>query len=68
MAADDKKWREEQEARLEERHQREISTLRGIPKWQMWVMGGLVTLVIVITTLIGGAIEANWFDKWFGLW
>jgi hypothetical protein len=68
MTADDKKWKEEQEAKLEERHLREISTLRGIHKGQMWVMGGIVTLIIVITTLIGGAMQANWFDKWFGLW
>jgi hypothetical protein len=71
MAADDKKWREEQEAKAEERHQQEIRTLQGIHKSQMWVMGGLVTLIIVVTTLIttilGGAIEANLFPKWFGI-
>jgi hypothetical protein len=72
MAADDKKWREEQEAKAEERHQQEIRTLQGIHKSQMWVMGGLVTLIIVVTTLIttvlGGAIETSWVPKWFGIW
>jgi hypothetical protein len=83
MVADDKKWREEQEAKaelryleqeakLEERYQREVSTLQSIHRSQMWIMGVIVTLIIVVTTLIttilGGAFEANWFDKWFGLW
>ena len=48
LAEDNRKWREEQEAQAEVRHLREIETLRGIHKGQMWVMGGVVTLVIVL--------------------
>jgi hypothetical protein len=67
MAADDRKWREEQEAKAEERHQQEMQTIRNINRTQLWIMGGLVTLIIVIATIIGGAMEANWFPKWFGI-
>ena len=59
MAEDDRKWREEQEIKAEERHKRELQTIRDINKTQMWVMGGLVTLIIVlitvISTILGGS-------------
>jgi len=67
LAEDDRKWREKQEVKAEQRHQLEIKTLRGIHKGEMWVMGLVVTLVIVIFTLLGGAMEANWIPKWFGV-
>jgi hypothetical protein len=67
MAADDRKWREEQEIKAEERHQRELQTIKDINKTQMWIMGGLVTLIIVLVTLLGGAIEAGWVPEWFGI-
>jgi hypothetical protein len=71
MAEDDRKWREEQEIKAEERHKRELQTIRDINKTQMWVMGGLVTLIIVlvtvISTILGGAIEAGWVSEWFGI-
>lgn len=67
LSEDDRKWREEQETKAEERHQREMETIRTINKTQMWVMGGLVTLIIVLVTLLGGAMEASWIPKWFGI-
>ncbi|MDA1218793.1 MAG: hypothetical protein O2909_05060, partial [Chloroflexi bacterium] len=67
MVADDKKWREVQEIQAETRHKKELQTIKDINRTQMLVMGGLVTLVFVLVTLLGGAIEANWFPKWFGI-
>lgn len=68
---EDRKWREEQEAKAEERHLQEIGTLRRIHRGQMWIMGGVVTVAIVVATLLGagfgGAIQAGWFPKWFGI-
>jgi len=65
--AEDKKWREGQEEKADQRHQDQIKLLKGIHRREMWIVGGAVTLVIIIVTIIGAAIEAGWFKIWFGL-
>ena len=67
MAEDDKKWREDQEYKAEQRHQSQLTTMRGIHKVEMLVMGLFVTNIVVISTLLGGAMQANWVPKWFGI-
>ena len=66
MVLDEKNWKKEQEGKAEERHIAAMETMRGINRTQMLIMGGLVTVAIVVSTLVGAAIQAGWITKWFG--
>ncbi len=67
MAKEDRQWRESQEEKAESRHNEQMSAMRGMHKREMLVMGGAVTLAIFVITIIGAAIQAGWFPKWFGV-
>ncbi len=64
---EDKEWRESQETKAEGRHQQQLGVLKQLHKREMWIVGGAVTVAILIITMIGAAIEAEWFAPFFGL-
>ena len=66
-ALESHEWQERQEEKAEARHQEQLAQLRSIHTQEMLVVGGLVTLTIVVITLVGAAIEARWIPKYFGI-
>ncbi|MFC1916584.1 hypothetical protein ACFLX1_00400 [Chloroflexota bacterium] len=63
---EDKEWREAQEILAQKRHSEQLSLLRGIHKRELIFLGLGVTIAILIITVVGAAIEAEWFSPWFG--
>ena len=65
--AEDKKWREDQDIKAEQRHNDQMDQMQSIHKNEMWIIGFIVTIAVIIVTILASAIEANWIPKWFGL-
>ena len=59
-------WLECQEDKLEERHMEQMATLKGIHKRELIWYGVGVILTMIIITIVGAAIEAQWIPEWFG--
>lgn len=75
-------WQQEQERRSEERHKQdaadaerrhkaEMGQMKQIHETEMGTIGRNVTVTVIVASLIitilGSAIQAGWFPKWFGL-
>jgi hypothetical protein len=61
------KFQEEQEKKADERYQEQLKLTRQIHKRELIYLGLCVTIAILLITMLGSAIEANWIPKWFGL-
>ena len=64
-------WQDGQEEKAEQRHTQQLEQLERLHKSEMKIVGGWVIFAIAIITVLGaimgGAIEAGWFVRWFGL-
>ena len=65
--SEQRRFQERQEERADQRHTDQLDQLKGLHSKEMLIVGVLVTLVIVVSTIIGAGIEAEWIPKWFGL-
>jgi len=59
----DLEWRAEQEEKAEGRHDEQLGTLKQQHKWQLLVLGFLVTVAIVASTIVGAMIGAGWIKS-----
>jgi len=67
----DRQWMIEREDRRDrEMREREDRRDGEMKDWQgklhrrgMWILGGIVTIAIVLATILGGAIEAGWIPN-----
>ncbi len=64
---EDKEWCKEQEERADGRHGEQLKVIQRIHKREMIIVAVGVTIVILIITVLGAAIEAGWFAPFFGL-
>lgn len=57
------KREDERDKRADERHDQQVEQLRAQHKTELVVLGGLVTLAIVLSTIAGAMIQAGWFGR-----